>query len=140
MRFRDRAEAGRRLARAVARLRDTDLVVLALPRGGVPVGWQVARALGAPLDLIVVRKVWAPGRPHVALGAVGEDGTVFLNTRVVATAGVKARDLPAALDRARAELTRRLAALRGDRPRVPVAGRTALVVSDGMATGWTARA
>ena len=140
MRFRDRAEAGRRLARAVAHLRGTDLVVLGLPRGGVPVAWHVARALGAPLDLIVVRKVWAPGRPDLAIGAVGEDGTTFLDTRVAEGAGVKAREVPAALDRARADLARRLATLRGDRARVPVAGRTVVVVSDGMATGWTARA
>jgi putative phosphoribosyl transferase len=140
MRFRNRAEAGRLLANKLAYLRGTDAVVLGLPRGGVPVAFEVAQALGVPLDVIVVRKVGVPWQPELAMGAVGEDGASIVNQRVVSGARVTADELTAAQARARAELDQRVKALRGDRPRVSLDGRTAVVVDDGIATGSTARA
>ena len=126
--FADRADAGRRLADRVEHLRDEDVVVLGLPRGGVPVAFQVARSLAAPLDVILVRKLGVPYQPEVAMGAVGEGGVLVLDEEVVALA---------AIDRAG---TRRARRFRGNRPRVSLRGRTALVVDDGIATGATARA
>ena len=138
MQFADRSEAGRRLARRLGSL-GPDVVVLALPRGGVPVAVEVARALSAPLDVILVRKLGAPTQPELALGAVGEDGVRVLNPEVVARAGVTDAQLAAIEHRERAELERQAGRFRGDRPRVPVAGRTVVVVDDGLATGSTAR-
>jgi putative phosphoribosyl transferase len=140
MLFVDRTDAGRKLARRLQHLRGTDAVVLALPRGGVPVGYEVARALAVPLDVIVVRKLGVPFQPELAMGAVGEDGARVLNPEVVRAAGVTGPELAAVEHAERAELHRRLARFRGDRPRVRLAGRTAIVVDDGIATGATARA
>lgn len=139
MPFLNRADAGRRLAR---RLRDLggDVVVLGLPRGGVPVAAEVARALDAPLDVIVVRKLGVPSQPELAMGAVGEDGVLVLHPPVVHAAGVGESALAELERRARDEVNRRAERFRGSRSRVPLEGRTAVVVDDGIATGSTARA
>jgi putative phosphoribosyl transferase len=139
--FADRAEAGRRLAVAVApRVAGARLVVLGLPRGGVPVAGEIAAALGAPLDVIVVRKLGAPHQPELAVGAVGEGGLVLVDEDTLAALGLDAASVAEVEWRERAELARRLAALRAVRPAVPLAGCTAIVVDDGLATGATARA
>jgi putative phosphoribosyl transferase len=138
--FKDRVGAGRRLAGALDHLRGTDLVVLGLPRGGVPVAFEVARALRAPLDVIVVRKVGVPWQPELAMGAVGEDGTSIVHTGVVRQAGVDPTTLAAAQAHASEEVARRVRFLRRGRSRMPLDGRTAVIVDDGVATGSTARA
>jgi putative phosphoribosyl transferase len=140
MSFRNRVDAGQRLARALTHLRHEDVVVLGLPRGGVPVAAEVARELHAPLDVIVVRKVGVPWQPELAMGAVGEGGADVVSTGVVRLAGVKPDELSAAQAHARAEVQRRVQALRGHRPPADLAGRTAVIVDDGIATGSTARA
>ncbi|HUI49778.1 MAG TPA: phosphoribosyltransferase family protein [Acidimicrobiia bacterium] len=140
MLFADRVEAGRLLAGRLADLAGEDLVVLGLPRGGVPVAFEIAKALGAPLDVIVVRKLGVPVQPELALGAVGEGGVRVLNPRVVRATGVTESDIDAAQRKAEAELERRVRRFRGARTRVPIAGRTAVIVDDGIATGSTVRA
>ncbi|BAJ31948.1 MULTISPECIES: phosphoribosyltransferase family protein [Kitasatospora] len=142
MRFTDRTDAGRRLAEALTRA-DPGLrgaVVVGLPRGGVPVAAVVAAALGTELDVCVVRKLGVPGQPEVAMGAVGEDGARVVNQRVVDAAAVPPEAFAAVEARERAELARRAAVYRGGREPVPLAGRTVLVVDDGVATGASARA
>ncbi|MFD7735162.1 phosphoribosyltransferase family protein [Kitasatospora phosalacinea] len=142
MHFTDRADAGRRLAEALLSgapdLRGA--VVVALPRGGAPVAAEVAAALGAELDVCVVRKVGVPGQPEVAMGAVGEDGARVVNQQVVDAVGVPPEAFAAVEARERAELARRAAAYRRGRAPVPLAGRTVLVVDDGVATGSSALA
>jgi putative phosphoribosyl transferase len=142
--FRDRAEAGALLAtEVVRRLAGTpveEMVVLGLPRGGVPVAAAVARALNAPLDVIVVRKLGVPYQPELAMGAIGEDGARVLNDQVLAVAGVREKDLAEVERRERIELERRARAYRGDRPPIDLAGKTAVVVDDGIATGSTVAA
>lgn len=140
MRFADRREAGRRLAGELAPLREGNVVVLGLPRGGVPVAAEVATALGAPLDVAVVRKLGLPAQPELAMGAIAEDGARVLNDQVVGGARVNEEALDEVERRERAELDRRAVAYRGERPRVSVADRTVVVVDDGIATGATARA
>ncbi len=140
MPFQDRGDAGRQLGRRLAPLAGRDVVVLGLPRGGVPVAAEVARALGAPLDVVLVRKLGLPGRPELAMGAVGEDGVVVVNEDVLQVGRVDAATLADAERRERAELERRARQFRGDRSRRPLEGRTAVVVDDGIATGATARA
>lgn len=140
MRFVDRADAGRRLAAQLSYLRDEPVVVLGLPRGGVPVAYEIATALGAPLDVVVVRKLGVPFQPELGMGAIGEDGARVVNPEVVRMAGVTERQIAEVEARERAELERRARRFRGDRPRVPLTGRTAVVVDDGIATGSTARA
>ena len=139
--FADRADAGRRLAeRLGAYAGRGDVIVLGLPRGGVPVAAEVARSLPAPLDVCVVRKLGVPGDEELALGAIAAGGVLVLNDRVVsglhlsdeAIAGVAAVEL--------AELRRREQAYRGERPPADLAGRTVIVVDDGLATGATMRA
>jgi putative phosphoribosyl transferase len=115
-------------------------VVLALARGGVPVGHEVARALGAPLEVLVVRKVGAPGQPEVGMGAVAEGGGLWIDRDLVREADVSDRELAARVERERAEVARRVRAYRGGRPLPGLAGRTAIVVDDGVARGGTARA
>jgi putative phosphoribosyl transferase len=138
--FRDRAHAGRELARSLEGFRGQDLVVLGLPRGGVPVAFEVATALDAPLDVVVVRKLGVPFQPELAMGAVGELGARVVDRHLMAMAGITTEELAAVERRERAELERRVAQLRRGHPRVPLAGRVAVVVDDGMATGSTARA
>ncbi len=140
MSFTDRADAGRRLARALQHLRNEDVVVLALPRGGFPVAAEVARALAAPLDVILVRKLGVPFQPELAMGAVGEGGVLVLNESVVRRAQVSAAELAEIEREARTEIDRRARRFRPGRDRVSLAGRTALLVDDGVATGATARA
>ncbi|MBC7292235.1 MAG: dienelactone hydrolase family protein [Actinotalea sp.] len=140
VRFADRDDAGRRLAVRLDHLRDEDVVVLGLPRGGVPVAARVAEALGAPLDVVVVRKLGVPWQPELAMGAVGEEGVMVLDEGVLRSTRLEEDDVERVAERERAELERRTARFRGDRPRVPVEGRTAVVVDDGVATGSTARA
>ncbi|MGY1760922.1 phosphoribosyltransferase family protein [Geodermatophilus sp. SYSU D00779] len=140
MPFQDRRDAGRQLGRRMAPLAGRDVVVLGLPRGGVPVAAEVARALGAPLDVVLVRKLGLPRRPELAMGAVGEDGVVVLNEDVLDAARVDEATLADVERRERAELERRARQLRGDRARLSLEGRTAVVVDDGIATGATARA
>src|SRR5665213_606819 len=140
MRFADRADAGQRLAQRLAYLRGQDLVVVGLPRGGVPVALQVAEALGVPLDVIVVRKLGIPFQPELAMGAIGEDGVRVLNQEVVAIADVSLEELAILERRERTELERRARRFRRDRPRISLRGRTVIIVDDGIATGSTARA
>ena len=140
MSFLDRSDAGRRLADRMLRLRDADVVVLGLPRGGVPVAAEVARALGAPLDVILVRKLGVPVQPELGMGAIGEGGIRIINSEVVAIAHVTDAEIAAVEKRERAELDRRARRFRGDRRRTPLAGRTAIIIDDGIATGSTARA
>ena len=139
-RFRDRAEAGRRLADGVVALSLTDPVVLALPRGGVVVAAPVAAALQAPLDVLVVRKIGVPWQPELGAGALAEDGEPDLDPALLAKVGVTRDDLAPVVARERAELARRVDLYRGGSPLPPVADRTVVLVDDGLATGGTARA
>jgi predicted phosphoribosyltransferase len=150
--FADRVDAGRQLAGLLSDFRDEDVVVLGLPRGGVVVAAQVARALAAPLDVIIVRKLGVPFQTELAMGAIGEDiggaiggaigaeSVVILNPEVGQRAGVTPEEMAEVARRERAELARRARTFRGDRPPLSLAGRTALIVDDGVATGSTARA
>jgi putative phosphoribosyl transferase len=138
--FADRHDAGRCLAPALQHLRAEHPVVLGLPRGGVPVAYEIARALDAPLDVIVVRKLGIPLQPELAMGAIGEGGTRVVNPSVIAQAYVSDRTLRAVEEREREVLDSRVAVLRRGRPRIPLQGRVAIVVDDGIATGATARA
>ena len=140
MTFRDRVDAGRQLARLVSNLSGPDVVVLGLPRGGVVVAFEVAQALGAAMDVIVVRKLGVPDQPELGMGAIGEGGVRIINPDVVRMARVTTDELAAVEARERAVLSRRTELLRGDRPPVALAGRTTLIVDDGIATGSTARA
>ena len=142
MRFADRADAGRRLARALVSYRDRNPVVLALPRGGLPVAAEIAAALAAPLDVVLARKIGAPWQPELAMGAVveGEPPTVARNEAIIRAAGVDTRAFAAATQRALAELENARRRLVGDRPRAKIAGRAAILVDDGAATGATALA
>jgi putative phosphoribosyl transferase len=138
--FQDRMDAGRQLGRRLGPMAGRDVVVLGLPRGGVPVAAEVARAIGAPLDVVLVRKLGLPQRPELAMGAVGEDGVVVVNQDVVSIGRVDEATFDEVERRERAELERRALRYRSERPRVPLGGRTAVVVDDGIATGATARA
>jgi putative phosphoribosyl transferase len=140
MPFLNRADAGRRLAGVLTGGPGGDAIVLGLPRGGIPVGYQIAQALGVPLDVILVRKVGLPAQPELAMGAIGEDGVRLVNTEVTAAEQVSERVFAEVEQRERAELMRRAERYRLDRPRAVLAGRTAIVVDDGIATGSTARA
>lgn len=142
--FPDRRAAGRALApevaRAVARGAARTALVLALPRGGVPVAAEVAAALGAELDVLVVRKLGVPGQEELAFGAMASHGATVLNDEVIALAGLGEAEIEAVTAREREELARRARAYRGDRPPPAVAGRTVVVIDDGLATGATMRA
>lgn len=138
--FKDRDEAGRLLAGSLNHLKDQDVVVLGLPRGGVPVAFHVARELGAPLDVIVVRKLGVPYQPELAMGAIGEDGVRVLNDDVVSMTGVGPEQVAEVEARERAELERRAELFRRGRPRLSLEGRVAVIVDDGIATGSTVRA
>jgi putative phosphoribosyl transferase len=140
-RFADRADAGRRLGEAlVGRWPGQPVVVLALPRGGVPVAAEVATALGAPLDVLVVRKLGVPWQPELAMGAVAGGGVRFVNASVVRQLAVPADQVEAVARRELVELERRERAYRGERPPTEVAGRVVVLVDDGLATGATVRA
>ncbi|WP_275895912.1 phosphoribosyltransferase, partial [Amycolatopsis ruanii] len=139
MPFTDRRDAGRRLAARLDRWRGSDAVVLGLPRGGVPVASEVARALGAPLDVVLVRKLGLPFQPELALGAIGEGGLRVVDPDLVRRFGISAAELAPVEAAERSELDRRAARFRSGRAPVPLAGRTAIVVDDGVATGASAR-
>ncbi|GAA4477636.1 hypothetical protein GCM10023094_20210 [Rhodococcus olei] len=138
MLYATRAEAGRELASSLGHLRGTDPLVLGLPRGGVPVAAEVADALDADLDVIVVRKLGLPWQPELAMGAIGEGGVRVLNDDVIAQSRVSRLALASVEATERRELERRVRMLRGDRPPIALAGRTVVIVDDGMATGATA--
>src|ERR1700682_5156547 len=139
--FRDRRDAGRLLAeRLAAYANRPDVLVLALPRGGVPVGYEVARALRAPLDVFVVRKLGVPGYEELAMGAVATGGVRVLNDQLVERLGIPESLIDAVAARARQELARRERLYRGNRPPPDVRGRTGILVDDGLATGATMQA
>ena len=138
--FADRDEAGWLLGKRLVHLRGEDVVVLALPRGGVPVAYEVARALDAPLDVLVVRPLGAPFRPEVAFGAIGEGGVRVLDDEAVRDAGVTAEEVAAVSAHEAAAVERRARPYRPGHPQADLAGRVALIVDDGVTTGLTARA
>ena len=137
--FADRKDAGRLLAARLEFLRGDDVVILGLPRGGVPVAFEVAQALDAPLDVIVVRKLGLPFEPELAMGAIGEGGTRVLDAQVLRHAQVREEELEAVETHERGELEMRVGRLRRGRERIDLHGRVAVVVDDGVATGSTAR-
>jgi putative phosphoribosyl transferase len=141
VRFRDRRDAGRRLAaRLAAYARRPDVVVLALPRGGVPVAYEVANALGAPLDVFLVRKLGMPGHEEFAIGAIASGGVRILNEETLRDYGVTDQQVEAVVAAEQRELERREHRYRGDRPFPTVAGRTVILIDDGLATGSSMRA
>ncbi len=142
MMFTDRRDAGRRLAEMLVPRNYTDPVVLALPRGGVPVGLEIALALGAPLDLILVRKIGAPQQPELAVGAIadGDEPELVTDPQLIRHLDVSPDYLEEAQTAALREIERRRKAYYGDREPANIAGRTAIVVDDGIATGATMRA
>lgn len=142
MSFRNRSDAGRQLAKALAGYKDQQPVILALPRGGVPVAAQVAVALNAPLDLILVRKIGVPFQPELAMGAVvdGSVPIVVRNEDVIRLAGIDESEFKTVCDEELAEIERRRQRYLGSRKHVDVSGRTAIVIDDGIATGATTRA
>jgi len=139
-RFDDRADAGRQLASRLAFLCGDDVVVLGLPRGGVPVAFEVAKALRAPLDVLLVRKLGVPAHPELAFGAIGEGGVRVIGDDVVRQAELSDQEMAAVENKEWAELQRRSKRFRGDHRRIPLQGRTAVIVDDGIATGATAQA
>ena len=140
MGFIDRTEAGRRLAERLSAFASDDVVVLGLPRGGVPVAAEVAKHLRAPLDVILVRKLGVPTHPELAMGAIGEDGVCIVNDEVIDVARVAPSELLAVEAKERIELERRAELLRSHRSRVDLKGKIALIIDDGLATGSTAMA
>lgn len=136
----DRHDAGCRLAAELEAFAGERPVIVALPRGGAPVGFEVARALGAPLEILAVRKLGAPGNPELAIGAVAEDGTVVLDPESSGMLGMTRVKIEMALAREARELRRQVDRYRAGRPAIPVSGRTAIIVDDGLATGLTALA
>ncbi|WP_118181242.1 phosphoribosyltransferase [Paraburkholderia phosphatilytica] len=139
--FANRADAGRELARLLTHYAArSDVIVLALPRGGVPVAFEVAKALAAPLDLLVVRKLGVPYQPELAMGAIASGGALYVDRHLVRDACVDTAQFDAVLARERGELARREAQYRGTRAPLAVADRVAIVVDDGMATGASLRA
>jgi len=142
MPFTDRTDAGRHLAKALAGYKGQSAVVLALPRGGVPVAAEVASALDAPLDLVLVRKIGVPYQPELAMGAVvdGQHPVVVRNEDIISLSGVSEQQFNAVRDEQLAEIERRRKLYLGDRPHPEIAGRVVIVVDDGIATGATTRA
>jgi putative phosphoribosyl transferase len=139
--FRDRREAGRVLAGLLTEYRDIpDIIVLGLPRGGVPVAFEVAIALQAPLDVMIVRKLGVPGHEELAMGAIASGGVQIINDDIVRHAGITAAVLASVAADERMELARRERTYRGERAPLPVKGKIAILVDDGLATGSTMRA
>jgi putative phosphoribosyl transferase len=141
VRFRDRRDAGRRLAaRLVAYAGRRDVVVLALPRGGVPVAYEVAHALGAPLDVFLVRKLGMPGHEEFAIGAIASGGVLVLNEETLRDYGISRDQVEAVVEAEKRELERRERSYRGDRAFPSITGRRVILIDDGLATGSTMRA
>jgi predicted phosphoribosyltransferase len=141
VRYRDRSEAGRKLASHLSEYFGRDhVVVLGLPRGGVPVAFEVARGLHVPLDVFLVRKLGVPWQPELAMGAIAAGGVTFLNRRVVEELRIGERDIEAVVRIEQAELERRERLYRGSEPPVDVSGKVVIVVDDGLATGSSMRA
>lgn len=137
MLFRDRRDAGRRLGVALLRYRGENPFVLAIPRGGVVVGYEVATALDAPLDIVVPRKLRAPHNPELAIGAIAHDGSIYLDERLARELSVDEEYLQKEVEAQKEEIRRRMALYRGDRPLPTLEDRCAIVVDDGIATGST---
>lgn len=140
MRFANRRRAGEQLGQAIADLEPSNPVVYALPRGGVPVGFEVARALRCPLDVLIVRKVGVPYQPELAMGAIAEGDVIVENEDIMEVAGVTDSDFQRVAAAERHELDQRVSLFRGDIPQIDPVGHTAVVVDDGLATGSTALA
>lgn len=141
LKYRDRIEAGRVLARHLQTYaKRPDTVVLALPRGGVPVGYEVARALHAPLDIFLVRKLGVPGQPELAMGAIASGDVRVLNAEIVDALGIREEQIRQVAAREGLEIVRRERAYRGDQPPLALADKTVILVDDGLATGATMRA
>jgi predicted phosphoribosyltransferase len=141
LQFGDRSEGGRVLAEKLAAFKDNnDVIVLALPRGGVPVAFEVARALNAPLDVFVVRKLGVPGQAELAFGAIAAGGTTVFNGSLVAALRIPESVIERTIERERVELERREKLYRGGRPPLDLAGKTVIIADDGLATGATMRA
>jgi putative phosphoribosyl transferase len=134
--FTDRYDAGRQLAERLLMHRH-NAVVLAIPRGGVPVGYEIAKRLDVPLDLIIPRKLPIPSEPEAGFGAVAPDGTIVLNEEMVAYLGLTPREIGEVADVVLSEVKRRATEYRGDRPLPELKGKTAIIVDDGLATGYT---
>ncbi|OBI78620.1 phosphoribosyltransferase, partial [Mycobacterium sp. E740] len=133
--YQNRRDAGEVLANELTSYRDQDVVVLGLPRGGVPVGWEVARALHAPLDVFLVRKLGVPQWEELAMGALASGGGVVINDQLVRSLGIGDEAIQAAIARETEELNRRERVYRGDRAPIEIAGKTVILVDDGIATG-----
>lgn len=140
MRFRDRTDAGRQLADLLTEYGAESPLVLGLPRGGIPVAHEVARKLGAPLDVWVVRKVGAPGQPELGLGAVAEGGALFLDREMMRSLGFSETEVMQTAEREAQEVMVRIGRFRGAHPSPEISGRTVILVDDGVATGGTVRA
>ena len=140
MTFWDRSDAGRRLAKLLGRFAPQAPIVVAIPKGGVPVAAEVARALGAPLDAVVVRKIVAEGHPGIGIGAVAEQGIFAVDAKALRGAHLSRRELELAAQREYGDMRRAIALYRGERAMPPIAGRTVIVVDDYVASGNTARA
>jgi predicted phosphoribosyltransferase len=138
--FRDRRDAGRQLADRLLDLREAEPIVLALPRGGVPVGYEIARELEAPLDVFLVRKIGAPGHRELGIGAVAQGGVRIFNESAIQMLGLSWGEIETIVEEETAELERRLRRFRGDRPLPDLTGHTVILVDDGLATGVTALA
>ncbi len=139
--FRNRSEAGSRLAARLDRYKNRDdVIVLALPRGGVVTGFEIARMIGAPLDVLIVRKIGFPSQPELAAGAVAETGSVVLNRDILAMGGLSEKALQPEIDRQKNEIARRIALYRAGRMLSNLEGKTVVLVDDGVATGATIKA
>lgn len=138
--FADRVDAGKRLAEALADFHGKNAVVLAIPRGGVVVGFEIATALGLPLDVIVPRKLGAPGNPELAIGAIAEDGSTILDDNLITYLGVYNEYIKKESERQLAEITRRIQVYREGAPSIDIKGKEVIVVDDGIATGSTMKA
>ena len=136
-RFQNRKEAGQLLAEQLLVFKKDNPLILAIPRGGVPVAVEVSRRLGADLDLMFVKKIGAPTNPELAIGAICEDGRPWLNSRIVSLLGIKTAALKELSDEKSEEVRTQARRLRGSRPAIPVAGRTLILIDDGIATGAT---
>ncbi len=139
IRFSNRTEAGKQLFSALKNV-DKDAIVLAVPRGGVVVGFEIAHALNIPLDVIITKKIGAPSNPELAIGAVAEDGSYLLDDNLVRMLGVSQIYIKSEVERQKTEIKRRLKNYRGDAPTIEVAGRDVILVDDGVATGATLKA